>query len=335
MDTKKILLHIWGVCLLTTCLTVIAYGQDWRVAPKTDNMMDYPTLALNQRIIYMSDMGYKIFSISEQGTLSLLTENTGYYALHGASVVTSGNYLIISGGNIGNRRYPCLNIFKIVQILPDGNISQPYFPVHKYFNTPRAYHGSLFINNKVYLFGGFAKSFLHPEDALSSVEYGDFYPRTTTIGDFHYLPSFSHISGAVYSVWTWNSTIYCLGSNPSQTSTYLEKSNLTSDGTITSWTVAGGPYPFAGPAVLSRQSTLFLLERYQGNDHHNIWFANLDPKTGMLRDWIKGPVSLKPHLFPGLVSWDKYIYVLGGKTPKGEKQQHEFCDLDLIETKYK
>jgi hypothetical protein len=259
--------------------------------------------------------GYDQTTINSDGTLGTWT--TILYpsqagGAYGMGIATTSNLIYVSGGNSddGGDLGSVTNGFWFAGFNLDGSLNTTTFG-GGYMLSSRWNFASLILNNYLYEFGGYADN-AGVYSPLASVEYA---PVNTngTVSTFQYTSSFSKISGAVYLSWYMGNTVFCYGANEYQTVTYLERSIQQSNGTLSSWTVTGGPYSFAGLAALTQRTTLLVIQNFSS-------YTVLNPvskipqftPTLIQPNFISAPHTLSTHYQPSVISWDRFVYAING-----------------------
>ena len=178
-------------------------------------------------------------------------------------------------------------------------------------NVARVQHGSIIINQRLYLLGGISKDTNNDEHPVSSVEFGTIN-SPTSIGPFRLTTPFTSIQGQVYLAWNSGDTIYCYGTNPR--GGCIESAVIEPDGSIKQWTTEQDAIPFHGPSVLTNQKTLFTVQPHREGGFNRCFKTQVDGKLRSM-NWTMPQHTLKPRAHASLVSWGRFVYLIGGWNP--------------------
>ncbi len=310
-----------------------ASAEGWRLmSPCPGNANLSPTVTRNGYFYILQPGGYEMSLIQLDGTLSNWTvatwPNNDGLPYAGDAVSTTANLIYVSGGGSQNVFYPPGGQLGYVGFNPDGTLTNPVVNV-AVMKSARENLASLILNGNLYLFGGYSTN-LPPNGALSSVEFGPIN-ADSSVGPFQYTSSFSQINGAVSLAWNSGNVVYCLGTDPGQSTTYLEKATLQTNGTLSPWVIVGAPSSFAGQVVLTSRTTLFLIQNYTGPIANNTFQSTFLPTTQTISNWMPAPPSLVSQPEGSIGTWDRFVYWLGGYN-NGAIHTAEIYDPDLADT---
>ncbi len=312
----------------------VVLGEGWSYMSSFPGDFDDPTLSRNSYFYTLGPGGYERSTINSDGTLSNWTValwSSGGLAYIGGAVSTTANLIYESGGGSQLAFAPLAGLIAYVGYNPDGTLTNPVVQHNPIMQSPRELHASIILNGNLYLFGGYSTN-LPPSGALSSVEFGPIN-ADSSVGPFQYTSSFSQISGAVSLAWSFGNSVYCLGIRDvgSTPTTFIERSTVQPNGTLSSWTVIGGPYQISGNAVLTSRTTLFVISGSNGQTVNPTYQTGFEPASNVVGNFVPVPSTLVPHPSGDIGTWDRFVYCLGGYN-NGTIHITEIYDPDLADT---
>ncbi len=321
---KKTMKEKLTISMITLALVCIIYpmayasvlGEGWVLSTSTEAFWSYldTGIARNGYIYaFLYPTWYEWAPVQSNGTLGSFTATTFINSINnadsdGMSVTTSTSLIYGSGGSSGYSGDPIYSGVWFASFNADGSLT----PVTSAGTMliGRRNHGSLVINGYYYAFGGYNNS--APAYPLSSVEYA---PINTdgTLSTFHYTSSFSTINGPVNLAWYSGTTVYCAGEvgNFFPSTTYIERSIIQPDGSLSAWTTLAGPYPVGGLTVLTGRTTLFVVQQSSGLGQANK-MEQFNPLLLSSRSFQLAPNTLHPRAAPTIATWSRFVYLLGG-----------------------
>jgi hypothetical protein len=304
--------------ILTVAMTVNVYAsasaEGWQMQNTGSIYNNGSPILIRNGYLYVLLAGqYLKTPVDKYGTLGL-TETINNHFINGwagGSVATTDRLAITSGGLGINSEQPYQQSIRIINFNTDGSIDTVRISNYS-VKVGRVNHASLVFNNRLYLFGGIYKDSSFNEQLASSVEFGTIN-SDSSIGPFALTSPFSSINGPVYLAWNSGDTIYCYGAsvaylNPRSS---LERAIVLSDGTLSQWSTIQGNISFCGPTVLTKQQTLFTVQNYQTGGYNNCFKAQIEGNINSLI-WGFPQHTIKPRFAYSLVSWDRFVYIIGG-----------------------
>ena len=327
------LLFSW-ILLFSGYPPAMASAEGWRfTTPCASNPGEEPVIARNGYLYTFGIGGYQWTTIDPKGTLGNWTTKLVmlYGGLH-PGVATTANLIYVTGGRPSTDvSVPPIKYLWYAGFNPDGSLANIVLQDTPKLQTARWYHSSLILNGRIYCFGGYNDSRGDVFGPLSSVEFGPIN-TDSSVGPFQYTSSFSQISGAVYTSFNFGDTVYCFGSDPQQSTTYLERSIQNPDGTLSPWSLIAGPFPFAGLTVLTSRTTLFVIQNYIGGSYNNTYKTEVSPING-INNFIPVTHPLTLRSFNSMGTWNRFVYWMGGQTSTSASDSTvEFYDPDLADT---
>jgi hypothetical protein len=300
--------------ILTVAMTVNVYAsasaEGWQLQNAGTIWNNESPVLIRDGYLYILTVGsYYITPIDKYGSLGstqMIINNYLRNGYKGGSVATTEKLAITTGGYGGVER-PLQAEVRIINFKIDGSIDTVRISNYS-VQIARVYHASLVINNRLYLLGGNYKDSGFNERPTSSVEYGTIN-SDSSIGPFVLTASFSNISGGVYLTWNSGDTVYCYGANT--IGGYIERAIVNLDGSLSKWTTLQGPIAFCGPTVLTNQNTLFTVQPHRGGDYNNCFKSQINDDMKNL-NWGFPAHTIKPRAGASLVSWDRFVYLIGG-----------------------
>jgi hypothetical protein len=324
MEVMKMKIKQWlklsTLTLFILCVSLtysFASADGWKTYTEGAAGGDNPAF-VHSGYLYMCG-GYAYFRAQLQSNgsfgemTSLLTGNG--MGLEHCAIATTGKWVYFVGGSIKASEYPNSIGIYYTKIDENGYLSDPLSDpsANHHLIIGRANCASLFVGDKLYVFGGYGTTTYMPQYALSSNEYGVI---DTTYGGFttslKFTSSFSTISGTVYLAFNRGNRIYCLGEAAGTPGCYLEYTDIQSDGSLGKWTVLPGPFGFKPQlAVMTQSSTIFGVGPAGVSGHPA---ARMDISDNVIagkyfRTATSSPISRNN---PTIASWGHYIYLLGG-----------------------
>ena len=332
------LLFSW-ILLFSGYPPAMASAEGWRfTTPCASNPGEEPVIARNGYLYTFGIGGYQWTTIDPKGTLGNWTTVlvTLYLGIR-PGVATTSNLIYVAGGRTSSDGLvPPQNQLWYAGFNPDGSLVNIVVQDNPKLQTRRWFHSSLILKGRLYCFGGYSNSY-RPAGALASVEFGSIN-SDSSVGPFQYTSSFSQISGAVFIAFNSGDTVYCFGSNPSQSTTYLEEAVLNPDGTLSPWILFAGPFPFAGPTVLTSRTTLFLVQNYNISttpQPYNVTYkSGFNPTVG-INNFLSASHTLTPRYNSIIATWNRFVFQLGGQNPNPPYDYYnsvELYDPDLADT---
>ena len=329
---KWIMIFIFLVALMINYPPVFASAEGWKYMSNFPGSYNSPTFAHNGYFYNLQPDGYERAIIQPNGTLSNWTgifwssNNLPYI---GYPIATTSKMYYSTGGGSNLISYPPDNRVTYGGFNPDETLTNPIIQNNPRMLTPRELHAALILNGNLYCFGGYSTND-PPNGSLSSVEFGSIN-MDSTVGPFQYTSSFSRISGAVNLAWNWGNNVYCLGTDPSQSTTYIETSILQPNGTLGPWSPIGNIYNFTGPAVLTSRTTLFLIQSSVNMSGNPSLKTMINPVNNSVNNWLSAPHTLTNRPSGTIGTWDRFVYWLGGYL-NGAIYTTEYYDPDLADT---
>jgi hypothetical protein len=340
MKTKKIINQsILTILLLSMAFAYsFASADGWKYYEVSSGLsgMNRPALIRDSNLYVFDYMGYNKYKLNSDNTLSELTiiGTSRGMGLVASSAATTVNYVYFSGGEVGYTT-PGLNSDGVYYASFDskGYLSDPILTYH--LKSQRAFHSSLVVNNRLYVFGGFNYNLCWPEYALRSVEYASIDTTNGAIkGPFQLTNSFSVISGKVFLAFNRGNRIYCLGETceaPTHLATgcWMEYADIQADGSLGKWTALPGPYGINPElACLTPSSTLFVV--CPASDSIGLACGRMDISDNVVEGkYFKSASSSNISRYgANIVSFGKKVYLLGG----AYQDNYEVYDPDMTGT---
>jgi hypothetical protein len=323
MKTKKIINQsILTILLLSMAFAYsFASADGWKYYDFTGLSGGGRPSIIKDGYLYSFDFaGYSKSKILTDGSLSDNTIiGTGFgMGLTQSSVATTTNYVYFSGGEAAYSS-PELNSDWVYYASFDskGYLSDP-IPTYN-LKSQRAFHSSLVVNNRLYVFGGFNYNLCWPEYALRSVEYASIDTANGAIkGPFQLTNSFSIISGKVFLAFNRGNRIYCLGETceaPTHPATgcWMEYADIQADGSLSKWTALPGPYGINPMlACLTQSSTLFVVGQASDSIGHACGRMDLSDNVVEGKYFKSASSSNIYRNRPSISSFGRFVYLLGG-----------------------
>jgi len=256
------------IFLILLCLYQwsIAGPGGWRTVPDRGSMnsLGYPILSTPKAMFMPTDFGIARAVITPDKEI-IWRRYAKTDVWPNMAVCASDQYIYFSGGHQTlQKEYQFIDTIKVFTL---KDKLRGWLVKTGQMKTPREFHETLVIKDKLYVFGGIGKWNTY----YSSVEFTSSDPQSTTFGVWDSAPSFKKIMGPVVAVSRERNKVICLGVRLDRSTgerlVYLESSDIHSDGTLGEWSVLGGPYEIDFPvgAVFRPDRTLFVVGEYKDN----------------------------------------------------------------------
>jgi len=313
--TKYLIKALVIFCVVISGISYAGSTNQWSL--KTTPYLIYGPIITSGNFFLANSLNVPINSyvyatIYSDGTLSpFSSDSLGALFGNSGSDITADSAAVYVTGGLGNVRldhnynstwFGLLNV--------DGSLNQASYVSTTPIQSYRAFHGSVIYNGRLYVMGGFSQAMY---TVNSTVEYSVIQPDHSS-GPFGYLTPLPPIVSQAELCWMYNDHLYYMGQNINGTATYIVRTIIKADGTLSDWTTLAGPWPFVGKAAINDQNVIVMVERvYDATMHNKTHIIQFDPVKESFKV-IQGPYTAVGRIgLNVVVSWKQHVYIFGGR----------------------